>query len=700
MKNLNLRKKDTNSKGITLIALVITIIILLILAGITISTIFGDNGILTKVKDSKQFHDYSSLKEEADMVISARNIKKLSDQDIQTTFKEDLESGISGNKIIEDSGIIGTYYVTRNGQTITVYEDGDIENGKIEVMTNANNESPEFKNENNIWNWYIYTPGQLKFVADYTNNGRNMNDTQKQLVEEAGYNVNDVIMKEETVVYLMRDIDLGARSKNGEWETEENKAKNWIPIGIDNENNKFIATFNGNNHFIKGVYINRQGKFSALFGNSNSILNLTIKDSYIKGTDNCVAGITGAFRNGVLENCHNVNTKIIGLRQSTGGITGQFTGAAITNCTNSGEIYGGEINTAGIAGKISSENAEMIGCINTGNISSNANQIAGLVGYFNTNGRVEDCTNKGDINSYNTNIGGLVGYIKNTSTILNCNNMGNVNGKKYVGGITGCNSKSGKIIGCTNSGNISTYSGGGGIAGLNNESCNEKPTEISECINTGTITGPGGGVGGITGLSSTTTYVSKSVNRGSVKGNNAGVGGIVGYIWSGTIEKCGNYGEISSLNDNVFSSLGGILGDTGAQVSFNVKNCYNAGKILDNTKVTGTKIGGVIAYVAQTGTSGEISHNYSIGEIESLNENNITVGGVIGYAKSSIVKNHNYYLTGKSNKILNSEGEILTEIQMKSHDFVDMLNEEQEILVWEIKSGYNNGYPLIIGGNL
>lgn len=700
MKNLNLRKKDTNSKGITLIALVITIIILLILAGITISTIFGDNGILTKVKDSKQFHDYSSLKEEADMVISARNIKKLSDQDIQTTFKEDLESGISGNKIIEDSGIIGTYYVTRNGQTITVYEDGDIENGKIEVMTNANNESPEFKNENNIWNWYIYTPGQLKFVADYTNNGRNMNDTQKQLVEEAGYNVNDVIMKEETVVYLMRDIDLGARSKNGEWETEENKAKNWIPIGIDNENNKFIATFNGNNHFIKGVYINRQGKFSALFGNSNSILNLTIKDSYIKGTDNCVAGITGAFRNGVLENCHNVNTKIIGLRQSTGGITGQFTGAAITNCTNSGEIYGGEINTAGIAGKISSENAEMIGCINTGNISSNANQIAGLVGYFNTNGRVEDCTNKGDINSYNTNIGGLVGYIKNTSTILNCNNMGNVNGKKYVGEITGCNSKSGKIIGCTNSGNISTYSGGGGIAGLNNESCNEKPTEISECINTGTITGPGGGVGGITGLSSTTTYVSKSVNRGSVKGNNAGVGGIVGYIWSGTIEKCGNYGEISSLNDNVFSSLGGILGDTGAQVSFNVKNCYNAGKILDNTKVTGTKIGGVIAYVAQTGTSGEISHNYSIGEIESLNENNITVGGVIGYAKSSIVKNHNYYLTGKSNKILNSEGEILTEIQMKSHDFVDMLNEEQEILVWEIKSGYNNGYPLIIGGNL
>lgn len=35
----------SNSKGITLIALVITIIVLLILAGITIATLTGDNGI-------------------------------------------------------------------------------------------------------------------------------------------------------------------------------------------------------------------------------------------------------------------------------------------------------------------------------------------------------------------------------------------------------------------------------------------------------------------------------------------------------------------------------------------------------------------------------------------------------------------------------------------------------------------------------
>lgn len=44
----------SNSKGITLIALVITIIVLLILAGITIATLTGDNGIIGKAINAKK----------------------------------------------------------------------------------------------------------------------------------------------------------------------------------------------------------------------------------------------------------------------------------------------------------------------------------------------------------------------------------------------------------------------------------------------------------------------------------------------------------------------------------------------------------------------------------------------------------------------------------------------------------------------
>ena len=40
--------------GITLIALVVTIIVLLILAGITISLVFGSNGVIQKAQDSKE----------------------------------------------------------------------------------------------------------------------------------------------------------------------------------------------------------------------------------------------------------------------------------------------------------------------------------------------------------------------------------------------------------------------------------------------------------------------------------------------------------------------------------------------------------------------------------------------------------------------------------------------------------------------
>ena len=42
-----------NTKGITLIALVITIIVLLILAGVSIAMLTGDNGILTQAQNAK-----------------------------------------------------------------------------------------------------------------------------------------------------------------------------------------------------------------------------------------------------------------------------------------------------------------------------------------------------------------------------------------------------------------------------------------------------------------------------------------------------------------------------------------------------------------------------------------------------------------------------------------------------------------------
>ena len=51
------------NKGITLIALVVTIIVLLILAGVSIAMLTGDNGILTQSNKAKENTEIASEKE-------------------------------------------------------------------------------------------------------------------------------------------------------------------------------------------------------------------------------------------------------------------------------------------------------------------------------------------------------------------------------------------------------------------------------------------------------------------------------------------------------------------------------------------------------------------------------------------------------------------------------------------------------------
>lgn len=59
-----------NNKGITLIALVITIIVLLILAGVALAMLSGDNGILTKASKAVEDTDEADKKEEVSRAIN------------------------------------------------------------------------------------------------------------------------------------------------------------------------------------------------------------------------------------------------------------------------------------------------------------------------------------------------------------------------------------------------------------------------------------------------------------------------------------------------------------------------------------------------------------------------------------------------------------------------------------------------------
>ena len=59
------------NKGITLISLVITIIILLILAGIVINQLTGDNGLFTRAKQAAEESKYANAEEKVKLAVNA-----------------------------------------------------------------------------------------------------------------------------------------------------------------------------------------------------------------------------------------------------------------------------------------------------------------------------------------------------------------------------------------------------------------------------------------------------------------------------------------------------------------------------------------------------------------------------------------------------------------------------------------------------
>ena len=62
MKNKK-RKTKSKQKGITLISLVVTIGVLIVLAGVTLGSIKGDNRIITKTKSVKKQAEIENIKE-------------------------------------------------------------------------------------------------------------------------------------------------------------------------------------------------------------------------------------------------------------------------------------------------------------------------------------------------------------------------------------------------------------------------------------------------------------------------------------------------------------------------------------------------------------------------------------------------------------------------------------------------------------
>ena len=128
IKELNKDVKKEKSKrieGITLIALVITIIVLLILAGVSIATLGGDNGIIGRAKKASTTTREKQADEEATLVANEYEMyKKMCETDGNTpSVKEFLEKKYKG-KYEEDNG---KYKITTDsGNDIEIDDSGNI----------------------------------------------------------------------------------------------------------------------------------------------------------------------------------------------------------------------------------------------------------------------------------------------------------------------------------------------------------------------------------------------------------------------------------------------------------------------------------------------------------------------------------------------------------------------------------------------
>ena len=109
IRNRNLKevrkKLVKQTKGITLVSLVVTIIILLILSGVTLSLTLGDKGIITQAVRAKEAQEIAAIKEDMQLAILDKELEKGG----TGLTKEELEE-IAGNygELQEDGNTIKT----------------------------------------------------------------------------------------------------------------------------------------------------------------------------------------------------------------------------------------------------------------------------------------------------------------------------------------------------------------------------------------------------------------------------------------------------------------------------------------------------------------------------------------------------------------------------------------------------------------
>lgn len=111
-------------KGVTLVALVITIIVLLILAGVSIAMLTGDNGVLTKSQTAKEESAKAEIKEQVmmainEIIMNANDVTNSSSGKIGDVERSSLNKATLENICTIINANVGAETATKGTGTIT-----------------------------------------------------------------------------------------------------------------------------------------------------------------------------------------------------------------------------------------------------------------------------------------------------------------------------------------------------------------------------------------------------------------------------------------------------------------------------------------------------------------------------------------------------------------------------------------------------
>ena len=236
---------------------------------------------------------------------------------------------------------------------------------------------------------------------------------------------------------LNNDLDLSYDTTNNKG-LFYNSGAGWLPI------DDFYGSFDGNNHVISGLYVNRPnnisdkpvGIFETIYGANNYIKNLIIKDVNINGNykAGALAGVVSMIDGIDISNISVAGGRVYSSYYNGGLIGGIDTANGVTwnvNC-NMYNLYSNAIvgNTdttfaGGIVGVIESSgkvlNATISDSVSFSKVIGNGNGLGGIVGVanyvnsFTVNNVISASTYQAQLN--NPSIGDVVGYARNNNSV-------------------------------------------------------------------------------------------------------------------------------------------------------------------------------------------------------------------------------------------------------------------------------------------